>query len=103
MNRRRAQRAKNLISNLAWEREAVGTAPKAGPERASACRARRALERQLAYQRAKAQKVAGREEEYIAVMRRRSADVRATLEEVQGVPPDAHVLEVGSGAHGLVF
>jgi SAM-dependent methyltransferase len=66
-------------------------------------RARRALERQLEYQRAKAQKVAGHEEEYVAAMRARSARVRSRLEEFRAVAPDARVLEVGSGAHGLVF
>lgn len=66
-------------------------------------RARRALERQLAYQRAKAARAAGHEEEYVEAMRARSAAVRAKLERVRGVAGDARVLEVGSGAHGLVF
>lgn len=66
-------------------------------------RARRALERQLAYQRAKAAHAAGREGEYVEAMRARSAHVRARLEEVRPVGSDARVLEVGSGAHGLVF
>jgi SAM-dependent methyltransferase len=66
-------------------------------------RARRALERQLAYQRAKARRAAGHEDEYAAAMRARSARVRARLEEVRPIPADARVLEVGSGAHGLVF
>lgn len=66
-------------------------------------RARRALERQLAYQRAKAAHVAGREGEYVEAMRVHSARVRARLEEVRPVGADARVLEVGSGAHGLVF
>jgi SAM-dependent methyltransferase len=66
-------------------------------------RARRALERQLAYQRTKAAKAAGHEAEYADAMRARSARVRATLERVRTIAPDARVLEVGSGAHGLVF
>ncbi|HST50658.1 MAG TPA: methyltransferase domain-containing protein [Pyrinomonadaceae bacterium] len=66
-------------------------------------RARRALERQLAYQRAKARKAAGHEDEYVAAMLARSARVRARLEEFHAVSADARVLEVGSGAHGLVF
>ena len=70
---------------------------------ASKRRARRALERQLAYQRAKAARAAGHEGEYVAAMRARSAHVRARLEEVRPVERDARVLEVGSGAHGLVF
>ena len=66
-------------------------------------RARRALERQLAYQRAKAARVAGHEDDYVAAMRARSAHVRARLEEFRPIDRDARVLEVGSGAHGLVF
>jgi SAM-dependent methyltransferase len=66
-------------------------------------RARRALERQLAYQRAKAAKAKGREQEYVEAMRVRSARVREKLERVRPIAGDARVLEVGSGAHGLVF
>ncbi len=66
-------------------------------------RARRALERQLAYQRAKAAKARGREQDYVEAMQRRSARVREKLERVRPIAPDARVLEVGSGAHGLVF
>lgn len=69
----------------------------------NARRARRALERQLAYQRAKSARAAGREGEYVEAMRARSAHVRAKLEAVRPVGADARVLEVGSGAHGLVF
>src|SRR5262249_54138449 len=65
-------------------------------------RARRALERQLAYQRAKAQRV-GHEEEYITSMRARSMHVRELLEGTRAVAEDARVLEVGSGAHGSIF
>ncbi|HEX8147121.1 MAG TPA: class I SAM-dependent methyltransferase [Pyrinomonadaceae bacterium] len=36
-------------------------------------------------------------------MRQRSARVREKLERVRAIAPDARVLEVGSGAHGLVF
>jgi SAM-dependent methyltransferase len=66
-------------------------------------RARRALERQLAYQRVKAARAVGHEEEYTAAMRARSAAVRARLEAIRPIDGDARVLEVGSGAHGLVF
>jgi SAM-dependent methyltransferase len=66
-------------------------------------RARRALERQLAYQRAKSAKAAGHEQEYVEAMRVRSARVREKLERVRAIDTDARVLEVGSGAHGLVF
>ena len=72
-------------------------------ETAKQRRARRALERQLHYQRAKAAKARGHEEEYVEAMRLRSARVREKLERVRAIPEDARVLEVGSGAHGLVF
>lgn len=66
-------------------------------------RAQRALERQLEYQRAKAVSVRGQEAAIIADMVKRSAAVRAELAKVQAIPADARVLEVGSGAHGLIF
>lgn len=66
-------------------------------------RARRALERQLDYQRAKSAKAVGHEQDYVEAMRARSARVREKLERVRPVERDARVLEVGSGAHGLVF
>jgi SAM-dependent methyltransferase len=66
-------------------------------------RARNARERQLAYQEQKAQRALGREAEYIRDMRANSAAVRAALERVRPLTPDARILEVGSGAHGLVF
>jgi SAM-dependent methyltransferase len=80
-----------------------GAGHSADGETALQRRARRALERQLAYQRTKAAKAAGHEPEYVEAMRARSARVRATLERVRAIAPDARVLEVGSGAHGLVF
>jgi SAM-dependent methyltransferase len=72
-------------------------------ETAKRRRARRALERQLDYQRAKAARVRGREADYVEAMRQRSARVREKLERVRAIAADARVLEVGSGAHGLVF
>lgn len=75
---------------------------RAGGGRASR-RSRRARERQLDYQRKKATAAEGREAEYIETMRQKSATVRAALELVRSLPRDARVLEVGSGAHGLVF
>lgn len=65
--------------------------------------ARRALERQLEYQQRKAQHVRGREDEIIAAMQRSSRRVREILESFQPIAPDARVIEVGSGAHGLIF
>lgn len=65
--------------------------------------AQRALERQLAYQRRKAEHVRGHEEEVIGAMMRSSRRVREILETFQPIKPEARVIEVGSGAHGLIF
>lgn len=65
--------------------------------------ARRALERQLAYQEQKAQDLKGHEDEVIAAMQRSSRRVRDRLETFQTIAEDARVIEVGSGAHGLIF
>ncbi len=65
--------------------------------------ARRALERQLAYQERKAESVRGHEDEVILAMKQSSQRVRELLEGVQPIAPDARVVEVGSGAHGLIF
>lgn len=66
-------------------------------------RARRAIERQLAYQQAKARRIAGREDEVLTSMQTASREVRRQLESVAPLPEQARVLEVGSGAHGLIF
>jgi SAM-dependent methyltransferase len=65
--------------------------------------AQRALERQLDYQQRKAEHVRGREDEIIAAMQRSSKRVRELLETFQPIKADARVIEVGSGAHGLIF
>lgn len=65
--------------------------------------AQRALERQLAYQRHKAQHLRGHEAEVIASMTKSSRRVRDLLEQFQPIAKDARVIEVGSGAHGLIF
>lgn len=65
--------------------------------------ARRALERQLEYQERKSRHLNGREEEVIVAMRRSSKRVREVLESFQTIADDARVIEVGSGAHGLIF
>lgn len=65
--------------------------------------AHRALERQLAYQQKKAQHLNGHEEEVILAMQRSSKRVRELLETFQAIADDARVIEVGSGAHGLIF
>jgi SAM-dependent methyltransferase len=66
-------------------------------------RAARALERQLQYQQRKAARVRGREAQIVTAMAQWSADVRARLDAARPIAPDARVLEVGSGAHGLIF
>src|SRR5215207_378999 len=65
--------------------------------------AQRALARQLAYQQQKAEHLRGREEEIISAMMRSSRRVREILEAFQPIKSDARVIEVGSGAHGLIF
>jgi len=65
--------------------------------------ARRALERQLEYQRRKAEQVRGHEDEIILGMKDASRRVRELLETFQPIPADASIIEVGSGAHGLIF
>src|SRR5690242_3215835 len=65
--------------------------------------AHRALERQLEYQQKKARHLPGHEDEVIAAMQRSSRRVRETLEQFASIADDARVIEVGSGAHGLIF
>lgn len=65
--------------------------------------ARRALERQLEYQEKKAQHLRGHEDEVIAAMQRSSRRVCELLEKFGPLDRDARVIEVGSGAHGLIF
>jgi ubiquinone/menaquinone biosynthesis C-methylase UbiE len=66
-------------------------------------RAQRALTRQLVYQEKKAAKVRGHEPDIVLGMKRSSSRVRARIERHHAINPDARVLEVGSGAHGLIF
>lgn len=66
-------------------------------------RARRAIERQLDYQRDKSGRIRGREAEIMVGMSERSRTVRDKLAAVRPLPEDARALEVGSGAHGLIF
>jgi len=65
--------------------------------------AQRALERQLAYQQDKAQHLRGHESDVVLAMTKSSRRVRDLLETFQPIPPEARVIEVGSGAHGLIF
>jgi SAM-dependent methyltransferase len=66
-------------------------------------RARRALERQLNYQRHKSEVLRGQEADVMASMAERSAEVRAMLSALRPISPDARVLEIGCGALGLIF
>jgi SAM-dependent methyltransferase len=66
-------------------------------------RALRAIERQLEHQAKKARAVEGSEKDVIAFMMQASRKVRADIESVRPINPDARVLEVGSGAHGHIF
>lgn len=66
-------------------------------------RARRALQRQLAYQEKKSRTIQGSEKEFIEAMRQRSSLLRSLLEAVRPLASEDRVLEVGSGAHGLIF
>jgi len=65
--------------------------------------AHRALERQLHYQQHKALAVAGREADVMAAMKLSAQRVRGVLEKYQPIDSGASVIEVGSGAHGLIF
>ena len=47
--------------------------------------------------------MSGREAEIMAVMEKHSAAVRKKIETIRPIPAAARVLEVGSGAHGLIF
>jgi SAM-dependent methyltransferase len=72
-------------------------------DKAVARRAQRALARQLDYQNRKAERIAGHEQDVIRGMMERTRAVRAKLDAVRPIPGNARVLEVGSGAHGLIF
>lgn len=65
--------------------------------------AQRALERQLAYQQHKAEHLRGHEDDVLVAMTKSSRRVRDLLEGFQPIAKDARVIEVGSGAHGLIF
>jgi len=71
--------------------------------RAQARRGQRALERQLEYQEEKSAKMAGREEDTARLNFIRAQQVRQKLEQIRPLAESDRVLEVGSGAHGLIF
>ncbi|HUR99335.1 MAG TPA: class I SAM-dependent methyltransferase [Pyrinomonadaceae bacterium] len=66
-------------------------------------RGRRALQRQLEYQEAKAAALQSDQHELVRSNFLRCRVVRQRLEKIQQISEDARVLEVGSGAHGLIF
>lgn len=66
-------------------------------------RARRALERQLEYQQAKARFFLGREGETMGRRAAHALAVRARIEAFRPVSQTDRVLEVGCGVHGLIF
>jgi SAM-dependent methyltransferase len=65
----------------------------------------RALERQLASQRKKANVIQSQQKQVAIAARKtaRAREVRERLQQIRPVSQDARVLEVGSGAHGLIF
>ncbi|MDQ4122112.1 MAG: class I SAM-dependent methyltransferase [Acidobacteriota bacterium] len=63
----------------------------------------RALERQLEYQRKKAESLRGEESKTFAHFWGKSQFKRQMLQKIHPITPESKVLEVGSGAHGLIF
>ena len=66
-------------------------------------RGRRALERQLDYQEAKAAAIGDQEDEHVRLNFLRSQQIRQKLSSVGPIADEDRILEVGSGSHGLVF
>ena len=66
-------------------------------------RAKRALERQLAYQEAKARMMPKDQRALERELTDYAQSVRARIEKYRPIEAGLRVLEVGSGAHGLVF
>ena len=66
-------------------------------------RGRRALERQLEYQEKKAAALRSSQDDLVRSNFLRCQVVRQRLEKIATIPDNAKVLEVGSGAHGLIF
>lgn len=65
-------------------------------------RGRRALRRQLEYQERKAHDIGDHTETFHGIFLRCQA-IRRRLERIKPIKPDDKILEVGSGAHGLIF
>lgn len=66
-------------------------------------RGNRARVRQLEYQEEKAALLDEQEKENALGIFARAQTIRRRLEAVRPIPEDARILEVGSGAHGLIF
>jgi len=66
-------------------------------------RAKSALRRMLAFQEDKARRFIEDDYDPTPAMRLRSLEIRRLLERVRTIEAEARVLEVGSGAHGLIF
>jgi ubiquinone/menaquinone biosynthesis C-methylase UbiE len=66
-------------------------------------RGQRALERQLDYQEKKSLLYRGNETAHALNILNRSQFIRKKLEEIKVFSKDSRVLEVGCGAHGLIF
>jgi SAM-dependent methyltransferase len=66
-------------------------------------RGMRARERQLEYQEHKASELLGKEEETLLSIFARARGIRQKLEAIKPIAEGAAILEVGSGAHGLIF
>ncbi len=66
-------------------------------------RGQRALERQLDYQEEKAERLRGSEIEISLSVINHAQTIRKKLEKIQPISEETRVLEVGSGAHGLIF
>jgi SAM-dependent methyltransferase len=66
-------------------------------------RGKRALERQLEYQERKAESLRGDATGIVLNIIKRAEIVRKKLESVKKLDKNVRVIEVGSGAHGLIF
>jgi len=66
-------------------------------------RGQRALKRQLDYQEKKAESFRGKETQMSLSLIQHSQTVRKRLEKIRAISDETRVLEVGSGAHGLIF
>ena len=63
----------------------------------------RARESQLEYQEDKADELRGKEDETLLSIFARARGIRQKLEAIKPIESNAKVIEVGSGAHGLIF